>query len=149
MLRNLVRMRYNETPLDLNVSSIAAQYELDGAAEAKPFFDVPNPAGSTFRPFSRVLPDVSVSGSNRPTITLVPGDKLLTVATGLLYNYALGFSCFHVLAVNVLLLPKEIRPGWFQRIGLVLGGLYFSIMAVISTTQEVPKLLAEIKATFG
>jgi hypothetical protein len=47
------------------------------------------------------------------------------------------------------LLPKEIRPGWFQRTGLVLGGLYFSIMAVISTTQEVPKLLAEIKATFG
>lgn len=74
LLRNVVRMRYNETPLELNVSSIAAQYELDGGAEARPFFDVPNPAGSTFRPFTRVLPDVSVSGSNRPTITLVPGD---------------------------------------------------------------------------
>jgi hypothetical protein len=74
LLRNIVRMRYNETPLDLNVSSIAAQYALDGTAEAKPFFDVPNPAGNTFRPFSRILPDVTVSGANRPTITFVPGD---------------------------------------------------------------------------
>src|SRR4051812_23054589 len=30
LLRNLVRMRYNESPLELIVSSIAAQYELDG-----------------------------------------------------------------------------------------------------------------------
>jgi hypothetical protein len=74
LLRNIVRMRYNETPLDLTVSSIAAQYELDGGAEARPFFSTPNPAGNTFHPFTRVLPDVSVSGANRPTITLVPGD---------------------------------------------------------------------------
>jgi hypothetical protein len=74
LLRNIVRMRYNETPLDLNVSSIAAQYELDGGAEARPFFSTPNPAGNIFHPFTRILPDVMVSGSNRPTITLVPGD---------------------------------------------------------------------------
>jgi hypothetical protein len=74
LLRNLVRMRYNETPLDLTVSSIAAQYELDGGAEARPFFSTPNPAGNTFHPFARILPDVMVSGANRPTITLVPGD---------------------------------------------------------------------------
>jgi hypothetical protein len=73
-LRNIVRMRYNETPLELNVSSIAAQYELDGGAEARPFFSTPNPAGNTFHPFTRILPDVTVSGANRPTITLVPGD---------------------------------------------------------------------------
>jgi hypothetical protein len=36
LLRNLVHMRYNEPPLDLNVSSIAAQYELDGGVEARP-----------------------------------------------------------------------------------------------------------------
>ncbi|MBV8382314.1 MAG: hypothetical protein JOZ63_06890 [Planctomycetaceae bacterium] len=76
LLRNLVRMRYNETPLDLNVSSIAAQYELDGGAEARPFFAAPNPTSAgVFHPFSRVLPDVMVNGSNRPTITLVPGDS--------------------------------------------------------------------------
>jgi hypothetical protein len=75
-LRNIVRMRYNETPLDLSVSSIAAQYELDGMAEARPFFLAPNPSNSNivFRTFTKILPDVSVSGANRPTITLVPGD---------------------------------------------------------------------------
>jgi hypothetical protein len=76
LLRNIVRMRYSETPLDLNVSSIAAQYELDGSAEARPFFLAPNPSNSNiiFRTFTSILPDVSVSGANRPTITLVPGD---------------------------------------------------------------------------
>ena len=76
LLRNVVRMRYSESPLDLNVSSIAAQYELDGTAEARPFFVAPNPSNSNiiFRTFTKILPDVSVSGANRPTITLVPGD---------------------------------------------------------------------------
>jgi hypothetical protein len=76
LLRNIVRMRYNETPLDLNVSSIAAQYEVDGTAEARPFFVSPNPSNKNiiFRTFTKILPDVSISGSNRPTITLVPGD---------------------------------------------------------------------------
>src|SRR4051812_47413087 len=38
LLRNIVRVRYNESPLSLNVQSIAAQYELAGGADAKPFF---------------------------------------------------------------------------------------------------------------
>jgi len=75
LLRNLVHMRYNEPPLDLNVSSIAAQYELDGGVEARPFFQVPNPSGSTFRNFTSVLPDINVSGANRPTLTLIPSDN--------------------------------------------------------------------------
>jgi hypothetical protein len=76
LLRNIVRMRYNESPLDLRVSSIAAQYELDGSAEARPFFIAPNPSNSNviFRTFTSILPDLMVSGANRPTITLVPGD---------------------------------------------------------------------------
>jgi hypothetical protein len=75
LLRNLVHMRYNETPLDLNVSSIAAQYELDGGVEARPFFLAPNPSGRRFRTFTSVLPDVNVSGANRPTLTLIPADN--------------------------------------------------------------------------
>jgi hypothetical protein len=82
-------------------------------------------------------------------LTIVPGDKLLKLATGILYNYALGFSCFHVLVINSTLLPRELQPGWFPRVGLVLGGLFFSIVAIISTTQEVPKLLNELKALAG
>src|SRR5262249_34980793 len=68
-LRNLVHMRYHETPSSLGVSSIAAQYELSGQAEARPFFIAPNPSNSNviFRTFTAILPDVSAMGSNRPT----------------------------------------------------------------------------------
>ncbi|WP_240907021.1 hypothetical protein [Paludisphaera rhizosphaerae] len=77
LLRNLVHIRYNETPLNLNVSSIAAQYELSGTAEAKPFFISPNPSNSNviFRTFTSILPDLSLSGANRPTLTLIPADN--------------------------------------------------------------------------
>jgi hypothetical protein len=77
LLRNLVHMRYNETPEALNVSSIAAQYELSGQAEARPFFVAPNPSNSNviFRTFTAILPDVSAMGANRPTISLTPGNE--------------------------------------------------------------------------
>jgi hypothetical protein len=75
LLRNLIHLRYNEFPLSLNVSSIAAQYELSGSAEARPFFGTPNPAGSTFHIYPMVLPDLLMGGANRPTITLLPGNE--------------------------------------------------------------------------
>ena len=83
LLRNLVHIRYNETPFKLRVSSIAAQYELAGGAEARPFFLAPNPGVSAFRTFTSVLPDVNVSGANRPTITLIPagGDAIRRFST--------------------------------------------------------------------
>ena len=59
---------------------------------------------------------------------------LLIWATNI-YNYALGFSCFHVLAVNTILLPREIRPNWFIRCALVLGGVFFTSLAIITTLQ--------------
>src|SRR4051794_26710529 len=81
LLRNLVHLRYNEVPFELNVSSIATQYELAGSAEARPFFIAPNPSNSNiiFRTFTSILPDLTVSGANRPTITLVPADNSGTI----------------------------------------------------------------------
>jgi hypothetical protein len=75
LLRNLVHMRYNEPRIHLDVSSIAAQYELDAGAEARPFFVAPNPSAHPYRTFTSVLPDVTVSGANRPTLTLIPADN--------------------------------------------------------------------------
>jgi hypothetical protein len=63
-----------------------------------------------------------------------PGD--LIKWAGIIYNYALGFSCFHVLAVNLTLLPRELRPGWLTRVALVIGGLFFIALAIISTRQQ-------------
>ena len=73
-LRNLVHLRYGESPMSLNVSSIATQYELAGGAEARPFFVAPNPGSNPFRTFTSILPDLNVSGANRPTITLLPAN---------------------------------------------------------------------------
>ncbi len=67
-------------------------------------------------------------------LTLWKPTDLLKWATNI-YNAALGFSCFHVLAVNTILLPRELRPNWFIRCGLVLGGLFFTALFVIATLK--------------
>ena len=72
LLDNIIRCRYNESPFKLTVSSIAAQYELSGGAEARPFFVAPNSSNGIFKTFTSVLPDVTAGGANRPTITLIP-----------------------------------------------------------------------------
>jgi hypothetical protein len=67
------------------------------------------------------------------SLTLLDPQGLLEWSTNI-YNYALGFSCFHVLAVNLILLPRDLRPNWFIRCGLVVGGVYFTALAIIATT---------------
>ena len=62
-------------------------------------------------------------------------EDLLVIATTI-FNFALGFSCWHTLAVNVFLLPKELRPNWFVRIGLFLSGVFFWLVATISALQK-------------
>jgi hypothetical protein len=72
LLRNIVRLRYGDPPAEVEVSAIAAQFEVSAQAEARPFFEAPNPAGAVFRTFSNVLPGASAGGADRPTITLTP-----------------------------------------------------------------------------
>ena len=82
LLLNLVRLRYNDDPMRLDVSGIAAQYELAGNVEARPFFSseaarVANP--SVYDTFTAILPFANASASNRPTISLVPLDDPDTI----------------------------------------------------------------------
>ncbi|MFO0790314.1 MAG: Nramp family divalent metal transporter [Pirellulales bacterium] len=65
-------------------------------------------------------------------LTFLNPKQLLVWAT-CIYNAALGFSCFHVLAVNTILLPQPLRPNWFIRVGLIFGGIFFTALAVITT----------------
>jgi hypothetical protein len=51
---------------------------------------------------------------------------------GNIYNLAFGFSCFHVLAVNLVLLPRSLRPNGFICIGLALGGAFFLALSFVS-----------------
>ena len=60
---------------------------------------------------------------------------LILISTSI-YNLALGVSFFHTLAINLILLPKELRPNWFMRIGLVLGGCYFLLLAIVTALEK-------------
>jgi Mn2+/Fe2+ NRAMP family transporter len=59
---------------------------------------------------------------------------------GNIYNAALGFSCWHVLAVNCILLPRELRPNWGLRLGLVMGGAFFTALSIVSTMKSLGKI---------
>ena len=76
-------------------------------------------------------------------LIFVKADALL-IFSGMLYNFALGFSCWHVVAVNSTLLPNEIRPSWRRRIALIAAGLFFSIAATATSIAEVPKLMKQL-----
>lgn len=71
-LKNVVRLRYVEAPTDLELTSIAAQYEVSAGAEVRPFYGTESVSGPVFKSFSALLPFASVSGSNRPTFSLTP-----------------------------------------------------------------------------
>jgi hypothetical protein len=72
---------------------------------------------------------------------LMPEPKKLIEAAGVIYNFALGFSSWHVAVLNTILLPRELRPHWLIRIGLGLVGLFFSTVGAIALF----KLLTDAK----
>lgn len=72
-------------------------------------------------------------------LVLTTGGNLLVWST-MLYNYVLGFSCWHVLLVNTLLLPRAVRPGLLRRVGLVLAGAFFIGIAMLTTMDEFRKM---------
>ena len=66
-------------------------------------------------------------------LTDKPGFVFKMATTG--YNFALAFSAWHTIAVNSVLLPKELRPGWASRVGLLLGGFFFLSLGVMSALK--------------
>ena len=76
-------------------------------------------------------------------LNFVKADALL-VFSGMIYNFALGFSCWHVIVVNRTLLPREIQPSLLRCAGLTLAGLFFSVAAVGTSIAEVPKLIKQL-----
>lgn len=72
-------------------------------------------------------------------LALVKGDRLLVWST-CIYNYALGFSCWHAAVINSTLLPRPLRPSWLRRLGLIAAGLFFLFIAVLTTYAEMSKL---------
>ncbi len=65
--------------------------------------------------------------------------KLLTIST-ILYNYSLGFSAVHTVVINSWLLPKQLRPHWLIRVGLIFAAIFFWTIGTLSVLQTL-KLL--------
>jgi hypothetical protein len=61
--------------------------------------------------------------------------RLLLLA-GMVYNFALGFSCLHTIFVNKLLLPKELRPGLFPTVALTFSGCFFLFIGTVATLHD-------------
>jgi hypothetical protein len=74
LLLNIVRLRYTDTPSSLSVTSLADQYEFTRNLGLTPFF-TSAAAGQAFGGYrSTVLPQVSLTGTTRPTLTYSPQD---------------------------------------------------------------------------
>ncbi|MBI2824742.1 MAG: Nramp family divalent metal transporter [Planctomycetia bacterium] len=69
---------------------------------------------------------------------------LLKIGTNIM-NFALGFSCWHTLVLNHVLLPRELRPNWFMRIALFLAGLFFLVLATIVVTKTSSDAIEEMR----
>jgi hypothetical protein len=52
------------------------------------------------------------------------------------YNFALGFSCWHTLILNRILLPRELRPGFVPAISLISGGIFFWILGIVTVLEK-------------
>ena len=70
------------------------------------------------------------------------GDKPLTIvkASGVIMNFALGFTAVHTLVVNCTLLPRPVRPGWLGRIGISACAIFFITVAGLGLPQALRDL---------
>ena len=70
MLLNLVRLRYSETPVFLDVNTVIAQYQFDARAQLGAEVGFSGSAGQPGA--SIVTPEIGAGWSERPTITYAP-----------------------------------------------------------------------------
>jgi hypothetical protein len=90
--------------------------------------------------YFRVLLGYAAFGVVTLSLSHSPG-TVVKIATNI-YNFALGISCFHTLAVNTILLPRELRPGWFTRAGMLLGGVFFVSLATVAAIQTARQIMS-------
>jgi hypothetical protein len=68
--------------------------------------------------------------------------KLMTLIIANLNNLAIGLTAFQLLWVNVTLLPRELRPRWYHRTGMVCCGIfYLGLAGLVFVTKQWPILI--------
>jgi hypothetical protein len=75
-------------------------------------------------------------------LRLTPNPLVLAIASGVMMNFALAFSALHTLYVLMTLLPRELRPGWGIRIGLVCCSVFYAGISVLAFRQQWPRIAA-------
>lgn len=75
-------------------------------------------------------------------LRLTPNPLVLAIATGVMWNFALGFSALHALVVMRRLLPVPLRPGLLQCLGLVACAVFYIGISSIAFAQQWPKVKA-------
>jgi hypothetical protein len=55
------------------------------------------------------------------------------------YNFAIGFSSWHTVAINHTLLPPKLRPGIVPTISLIAAGVYFWILGTVAVLDALSK----------
>jgi len=79
-------------------------------------------------------------------LALTPNPLVLAVASGVMMNLALGVSSLHTLYVLLTLLPRQLRPGWFQCTGLVCCAVFYIGISAIAFNQQWPKIEAWLRS---
>ncbi len=73
-------------------------------------------------------------------LRMTPDPLVLAIASGVMMNFALGFSALHTLYALLVLLPKPLRPGIVLCSGLVLCAVFYLGISFIAFAQQWPKV---------
>lgn len=74
-------------------------------------------------------------------LRLTPDPVVLAIGSGVLFNFAMGFSSLHLLFMTHKLLPKQLQLPWFLRILLVFCALFYITISTIALRQQWPNIL--------
>jgi len=75
-------------------------------------------------------------------LRITPNPLVLAIATGVMWNFALGFSALHALVTIHVLLPQPLRAGIPQYLGLLACAIFYIGISCIGFAQQWPKIRA-------
>jgi hypothetical protein len=79
-------------------------------------------------------------------LRITPNPLVLAIATGVMWNFALGFSAIHTLWTLLVLMPKQLKPGLAQCLGLISCAIFYIGISTIAFAQQWPKVRAFLHA---
>lgn len=78
--------------------------------------------------------------------TLYGSPKLMTIIIANLNNVAIGVTAIQLLWINHVLLPREIRPRWYNSLGLIAcAAFYLGLSVLVFVEKQLPAIMAFIR----